>query len=267
MGQIEDIYIEKDKEAKDLQYRLKKKSGDLNEATNALCELQREFDAKIAEIEENECLRTEKERIYQRIESDRNRLQAEYGEICKKFQQIEAESKAKNKELIESQTTLKNTLNKLQQITLQNEALKDDLDTISKDNNGGVIEKKYLRAKVIIKELKSQQQEIKQQFKQSIERKKERELRYENAIAQWKQHSEELKEKIDKKEKELVNLRPSKAKTRKYEELCKEYHRAKVLHDKKNGICRETQTYECRLDQNGNNKENINQYSTREQAV
>merc|ERR1711920_189267 len=105
----------------------------------------------------------------------------------------------------------KNTLNKLQQITLQNEALKDDLDTISKDNNGGVIEKKYLRAKVIIKELKNQQQEIKQQFKQSIERKKEREHRYENAIAQWKQHSEELKETIANNEKELKNLRPSKA--------------------------------------------------------
>merc|ERR1712228_100070 len=105
-------------------------------------------------------------------------------------------------------------------------ALKDDLNTISNDNNG-VIEKKYLKAKQIIKDLKNQQSEIRQRFQDSVNRKKEREQRYEHAIAQWKQHSEELKEKIDAQRVELKNLRPSKAKSRKFEELCKEYHRAK----------------------------------------
>merc|ERR1712228_476848 len=211
-GQIEDIYIEKDKEAKDLQYRLKKKTSDLNETTNALCELQKEFDAKIAEIEENESLRHEKEKIYQRIENERNMLQSEFTKISKQCQSNEHEFKSMSKQLIESQNNLKNTLNKLQQITLQNEALKDDLNTISNDNNG-VIEKKYLKAKQIIKDLKNQQSEIRQRFQDSVNRKKEGEQRYEHAIAQWKQHSEELKEKIDAQRVELKNLRPSKAKS------------------------------------------------------
>merc|ERR1711933_289165 len=152
-----------------------------------------------------------------------------------------------SKELIETQNTLKNTLNKLQQITLQNDALKDDLATVSNDNNTALIEKKYIKAKQRIKDLQCEQQKVRQQFKALQSRKADREQKYEHAIAQWKQHSEELKAKNAEQLVELKNLRPSKSKKRKFEELCKEYHRAKTLHFKKNCICRETQTYEVRL--------------------
>merc|ERR1712176_113790 len=107
---------------------------DLNEASNALCGLQKEFEAKIAESEENESVRLKYIAMYQRIEKERNQLQIEYSEIYKKYQCNDSEYKSKSKELIETQNTLKNTLNKLQQITLQNDALKDDLATVSNDN-------------------------------------------------------------------------------------------------------------------------------------
>merc|ERR1712129_186563 len=171
----------------------------------------------------------------------------------------------KSNELIEMKTTLANTLQKLQQITLANETLKDDLHTVmNNDNKSEVFEKKYVKAKEIIKELKAAKATRIDEFQSSISRKKERELKYENANAQWKAHADNLEKKIALQLAELGKLRPSKAKSRAFEKLAQEYHRAKCLHEKSKLICRETQTYEVRVH---DDKENINQNSNRQRQL
>merc|ERR1712129_557596 len=117
-------------------------------------------------------------------------------------------------------------------------------------------EKKYVKAKEIIKELKAAKATMIDEFQSSISRKKEREHKYENAIAQWKAHADNLEKRIAIQLAELEKLRPSKAKARAFEKLAQEYHRAKCLHEKSKLICRETQTYEVRVH---DDKENINQ--------
>lgn len=96
-----------------------------------------------------------------------------------------------------------------------------------------------------------------------IKKKKENEKKCQNAIAIWKEHCAKLEAKISDQENELKNLRPSKKKARKFEELCKTYHETKNNIEKLQRPCQETQTnitYEGRLIgyNNNDNKENIN---------
>lgn len=102
---------------------------------------------------------------------------------------------------------------------------------------------------------------------ETIKAKKEREAKCKEAISKWKKHCDALTEKLKEQEMELINLRPTKAKSQKFVELCREYHRATKKVEQSKLICRETQTNECRLD-NNNNKENIgNNHNKRKKRV
>merc|ERR1712130_136746 len=82
---------------------------------------------------------------------------------------------------------------------------------------------------------------------------------YLDCYDKWRKHAEKLEKKVKAQQEEIKNLMPNEAKTREFTKLCKNYHYAKTMQFKKSCICRETQTYECRLDQY--NKENTNTYN------
>ena len=141
--QIEDLNLGLQKLEKESNYKLNKKISELDEATNALCDLQKEYDSKCKEMDENNNLRKQQTEIYTKIENERNNLQIQYTELIKKYEACSMEIEATKKKLNEMENNSKLMQTKLQQTSLQNDRLKDDLDAINNSKDHGTLEKKY----------------------------------------------------------------------------------------------------------------------------
>merc|ERR1712130_550945 len=154
----------------------------------------------------------------------------------------------------EIEENFKNILNKLQQTTLQNERLKDDIDAMSKNDQQKILAKKYTKAKEYVLE----RDRIIETLNDSNLRLKNKNSYYLDCYNKWKKHAENLEKKVKAQQEEIKNLMPSKAKTNAFTELCKNYHYAKTMKFKKSLICRETQTHEMRLERNKENANTLN---------
>eukprot|EP01084_Bolivina_argentea_P016562 30967_1 len=159
----------------------------------------------------------------------------QHAQMKQQMQQLLAKYSLQQEELAKLRE-LRTAQDKLRQTMLENEALREDNSAMKK------FEHKYAQAKEYMKKCAAQCDKL-----------KKREAKYENAIQKWKEWEEQINAKLHKQKQQIENLKPTKAKARKFEELCKEYHYAKTNIFKANCICRETQTNECRLPNRNNN--------------
>merc|ERR1712013_140679 len=130
--------------------RLERKLAELAEATRALCELQSELEAKTSALSESEALSKEHSVLWAQLQSERDELQRANMEMRDAKESIGRELMGSKEKCSASEEKLKGTVRKLQEATLQNERLKDDLSAMQSEN--GELERKYAKLKEIVAE-------------------------------------------------------------------------------------------------------------------
>merc|ERR1719295_598057 len=208
---IEEVHLESARERKELSARLERKLGELEEATRALCELQSELEAKTAALAESEALLKKHNALWAQLQSERDALQRSNAEMATAKESVRRELEGTQQRLAAAEAKLKGTVRSLQQTTLTNERLRDDLESAAQTQNGnGDIERKYAKLQTVVVE----RNELIETMKASLIRRKARNEKYERAVTAWKQHSEELESKVKEQNAEIMKLRPNEKKFR-----------------------------------------------------
>jgi len=149
---IEDVHLEAEREKKEVTQRLERKLAELAEATRALCELQSELEAKTSALSESEALSKEHSVLWAQLQSERDELQRANMEMRDAKESIGRELMGSKEKCSASEEKLKGTVRKLQEATLQNERLKDDLSAMQSVSENGELERKYAKLKEIVAE-------------------------------------------------------------------------------------------------------------------